>query len=386
MKRHSWLLSSAASVVAALLLTASLASSLLHAQGTLSTQGFGYPPGGLSTRSLGIGGATAEFDLLSSRNPASATEIGSSVLSVQAAPEFRTVLFNGASERSTIQRTPLVAAGLRLKRVGVLLSASTLLDRSFTTESPGSAVIGGVATPTTDRFEARGAITELRLSAGWNYKAFALGVAAVAVTGEHSLVRTRAFPDTLLFGGVLDSTRIGFEGLGVALGANWRVSSDFLIGASYRSSGPLNVLRRDSTLRSANLPSRLGVGVLYQGFAGSVLAASLEQVGWSAMNGLGSDASRAQDALNWSVGGEFEGGALRRTAVLWRLGYAQRDLPFLLRDLPVSEQSIHAGVGIPISSEAASLDFAVQRSLRRVQGDQARENAWGISAALTIRP
>jgi hypothetical protein len=384
MKRYSWSLSATAKAVAALLLTVSVSS--LQAQGTLSTQGFGYPPGGLSTRSLGIGGATAEFDLLSSRNPASAAEIGSSVLSVQAAPEYRTVLFNDVSERSTIQRTPLVAAGLRLKRVGLLLSASTLLDRSFTTESPGTAVIGGVPTPTTDRFESRGAITELRLSAGWNYKAFALGVAAVAVTGEHSLVRTRAFPDTLLFGGVLDSTRIGFEGLGVALGATWRATNNFLIGASYRSSGPLNVLRRDSTLRSANLPSRLGLGVLYQGFAGSVLSASLEQVGWSAMNGLGTDASRAQDALNWSVGGEFEGGALRRTSVLWRVGYAQRELPFLLRDLPVSENAIHAGVGIPISSEAASLDFSVQRSFRRVQGDQARENAWGISAALTIRP
>ena len=41
------------------------------AQGTLSTQGFGYPTGGMSARSLATGGAITEFDPLSSTNPAS---------------------------------------------------------------------------------------------------------------------------------------------------------------------------------------------------------------------------------------------------------------------------------------------------------------------------
>jgi hypothetical protein len=229
-------------------------------------------------------------------------------------------------------------------------------------------------------------MTELRLAAGWSWKSLGLGAAIVAVTGEHSVVRTRAFPDTLRFGGVLDSTRIGFEGVGAAFGVNWRVTPDLLVAGSWKVGGGLNALRRDSTLRSATLPGRLGAGVLYQGFAGTVLAANVERVQWSAMNGLGSDAAKAQDATNWSVGTEFEGGALRRVPVLWRLGYGQRDLPFLLRDLPVSERAIHGGLGIPIASEFASLDLAVQRALRRVQGDQAREDAWGLSAAITIRP
>src|SRR3954462_7822521 len=37
-------------------------SSGAFAQGTLSTQGFGYPPGQLSARVLGTGGGLTEFD------------------------------------------------------------------------------------------------------------------------------------------------------------------------------------------------------------------------------------------------------------------------------------------------------------------------------------
>ena len=43
---------------------------VLHAQGTLSTQGFGYSTSGMSTRALGTGGAITEFDPLSATNVA----------------------------------------------------------------------------------------------------------------------------------------------------------------------------------------------------------------------------------------------------------------------------------------------------------------------------
>ena len=43
--------------------------SVVMAQGTLSTQGFGYPPGQLSTRSLATGPGIGEFDPDSQLNP-----------------------------------------------------------------------------------------------------------------------------------------------------------------------------------------------------------------------------------------------------------------------------------------------------------------------------
>ncbi len=360
-------------------------SSRANAQGALSAQGFGYPPGGLSARSLGTAGATGEFDYLSSRNPAAASEMGTSVLSVQGAPEWRTVSLGESSERSLLQRTSLVAAGLRIKRVGLLFSGTTLLDRSFVSESPGTAIIDGAVVPTTDGLEARGAMTEMRVSAGWTWKRVGVGVAAVAVTGEHNVVRARSFPDTLRFGNVLDSSRLGFQGIGAAVGVTWRPVNDLSVAASYRLGGPLDALRGGTTLSSANVPGRLGLGVLYQG-GGTALALSVEQVSWSAMNGLGTEASLAQDVTNWSVGVEFPSGTLRRFPILWRAGYAQRGLPFLLGDASVSERGINGGVGVPLAGDFATLDLAVQRSQRSLSTGDSRENAWGLTAALTIRP
>ncbi len=356
-----------------------------HAQGALSAQGFGYPNGGMSTRALGTAGATGEFDLLSARNPAALTGLGSTVLTVQGEPEWRSLRVGDLTERSVLQRTPLVAAGLRLNRVGFLISSSTLLDRSFVTESPGSTIIDGNPVATTDRLESRGSINELRLSAGWQWKSLGLGVAAVAVSGEHDVVRARNFSDTLAFGNVRDSARLGFQGIGAAFGVNWRPSANLLLGASYLIGGGLDALRNDVTLASASVPDRLGLGVLYEAGA-TVVAASVEQVGWSGMNGLGGEAAVAQDATNWSLGLEFPVGTFRRVPILWRAGYAQRDLPFLLRDLPVTERGFHGGVGIPLAGEFATLDFAVRNAQRRVSGDAAQETGVGFSAALTIRP
>ena len=77
-----------------------------RAQGTLSTQGFGYPGGQMSTRTLGTGGATADIDPFSVTNPASIVNFGSSVLYFQAEPEYRTVLSAGGS--SDNQRSPAI--------------------------------------------------------------------------------------------------------------------------------------------------------------------------------------------------------------------------------------------------------------------------------------
>lgn len=363
-----------------------IAPTAAAAQGALSAQGFGYPTGGLSARGLGTAGATGEFDLLSARNPAALVEMGGSILSVQGEPEFRTVKFGDVSEKSTLQRIPLVAAGLRLKQIAVLFSANSFLDRTFSTQSAGQAIIDGGVVPTTDILESRGAMTELRMASAWNWKDLGLGVAVHAITGQHTVVRTRAFPDTLIFGGVLDSTRVGYEGLAASLGVNWRATSALMVGASWRKGGALKAVRRDSAVQEANVPDRIGLGVLYQGIEGVVLAASVEQIEWSAMNGLGSAAAEAQDATNWAVGLEFVGGQMRGAPVLWRVGYGARDLPFLLSGLPVTETALHTGLGVPIAADFATLDLALQRSFRRVQGDAAQENAWGITAGLTIRP
>ncbi|MCU0616461.1 MAG: hypothetical protein MUD17_05140 [Gemmatimonadaceae bacterium] len=361
-------------------------ASVAHAQGTLSTQGFGYPPGGLSARALGTAGATGEFDLLSALNPAAITEIGTGLVTVQGQPEFRTVRVGDVSERSRVQRLPLVGAGLRVGRVGVMITASTLLDRSFATQSVGSALVDGRPVPTVDDYESRGALTELRLGAGWQWKSLRLGAAAVAVSGDNTVVRARTFPDSLRFGAVLDTASIGFQGVGAALGVNWRVKGGLLLGASLRVGGDLESVRSDSVVTRASVPGRVGAGILYDGLKGTILAAKVERVSWSAMNGLGTPATTARDVTNWSAGAEIFAGSLRAYPVLWRVGYASRQLPFLIGTTPVSERGLHTGVGVPIVGERAVIDIAAQRLQRRMTGDAAREDAWSVTVGLTVRP
>ena len=48
-----------------------LATAPLAAQGTVSGQGYGYPPGALGTRTQGTGGALTQFDEETPVNPGS---------------------------------------------------------------------------------------------------------------------------------------------------------------------------------------------------------------------------------------------------------------------------------------------------------------------------
>ena len=96
--------------VATLLLPASAL-----AQGTISTLGFGYPAGQLSTRALGTGGALGEIDPLSVSNPASILNFGGSALYFQAEPEYRTLHdYFGRGGNDVMKRLKRLKAETRL--------------------------------------------------------------------------------------------------------------------------------------------------------------------------------------------------------------------------------------------------------------------------------
>src|SRR4051812_27515068 len=84
------------------------------AQGTLSTQGFGYPAGGLSTRAEGLGGSIVENDPLSPRNPATLATWGRPGLYFQYDPEWRRVNANGTSDNTLTARFPIISGALNV--------------------------------------------------------------------------------------------------------------------------------------------------------------------------------------------------------------------------------------------------------------------------------
>jgi len=366
-----------------------LSSASLHAQGTLSVLGFGYPVGGLSTRAAGTAGAFGEFDALSPINPASIGGLTRTVLSAQAEPEYRRVTINGRSENTTVQRIPLLTVAVPAGRgLAVSLAASSLLDRSFTTITTGSALLNGVSVPTTDKLDMRGAIGDLRAAIGWQANSrIRVGLAGHVMTGEHVGARERTFADTLRFGGVIDSSRATYFGTALSVGGEVRVLRNLSAHASYRMGNDFDSRIRDTVRTTGSVPNRLGLALRYDGIAGSTFAVGMEQVSWSDMGSMASERVKAHDAQNVFAGAEVAGPRMRGVPVLLRAGYARNQLPFATAGgAQVRETRWSTGVGLPLAREAASIDLSLQRASRSASGQAASESAWLFGIGLQIRP
>lgn len=378
--------SAVAVATAALLVTSSGA---LHAQGTLSGLGFGYPVGGLSTRAAGTAGSFGEFDALSPINPASIGGLTRTVLSAQAEPEYRRLRLNGRSENTTVQRIPLLTVAVPAGRgLAVSLAASSLLDRSFTTITTGSALLNGVSVPTTDKLDMRGAIGDLRAAIGWQANnRLRVGLAGHIMTGEHVGARERTFADTLRFGGVIDSSRATYFGTALSVGGELRVLPNLSAHASYRMGNDFDARIRDTVRATGGVPNRLGLALRYDGIAGSTFAVGMEQVSWSDMESMGSERVKAYDAQNLFAGAEVAGPRLRGVPVLVRAGFARNQLPFAnTGGAQVRETRWSTGLGLPVARESASIDLSLQRASRSASGQAASESAWLFGIGLQIRP
>lgn len=361
---------------------------LLNAQGTLSGLGFGYPVGGVSTRAAATGGAFGEFDLLSPVNPASLGSTTRTVVTVQTEPEYRRLRAGTANDKSTAQRIPLLMLAFPVHNsVGVALSATTFLDRSYSTTTTGDIIIDGVPISTTDQSDVRGSIADVRAATGWRInERFSVGFGAHMFTGDNLVARSRTFADSTQFGNVLDSSRVVYFGSAFSVGGEWRVRRGLATMLSYRKGGGLDSRVRDTVRTQANVPNRLGVGIRFDGIPGSIFAFSVDRQEWSRMRSLGSIAVQPRDATSWHAGAEVAGPRLRGSPVLVRTGYARNALPFGVGSNVVNESRLSAGVGIPVAREQASVDFSIQRANRTLVGGGAKESAWLLGVGLQIRP
>jgi len=370
------------------LVAAVLVAPTAGAQASIGTQGFGYPVGGGSVRTNGTGGAFAEFDALTPTNPAAIGGVSRTVITAQTEPELRTLTVNGVSEKSTLQRIPLIMLILPVRRgVAISLSATSFLDRTFSTTTTGSARIDGRSVPTNDQTDVRGAINDLRAGAGWQLSSrFRVGVAGHLYTGEHRATRERTFADTLAFGGVLDSSRVTFFGTALSVGGEATLGKGFTALASYRRGNELNARIRDTIVSKASVPTRTGIALRYDGIVGSVFAIGMEQIAWSGMASLGSATTTASDATNWHAGAEVAGPKFRGLPLLVRAGYARNALPFGIVGQTARENRFSAGLGVPVAGEDATLDLSAQRASRTMSGSAFKESAWLLGIGIQIRP
>jgi len=357
------------------------------AQGTISTQGFGYPTGGLSTRAGAAGGGFAEFDFTSPRNPSSTLGWGRGGLYFQYEPEFRTVTAGPATDNTMTARFPIWMAGLQLgsKAMGTL-TYSTLLDRTWATEVRGGQILGPDSVGYTERVESNGAINDLRLGVSYSVRDnFSVGFGLHGFTGENRMSLRRQYDDSLRYGTLSRALTISYLGAGFSAGATWRPHEQIAVAASFRSGGGLDVTVGDTVLASGNIPNRFGAGIRFDGLPGASVALSVERTQWSSLDELLQTDLTANDTWEVGVGAEMQGPKMRNVPILFYLGYRQRDLPFAVSGDVSKERFYSAGTGLPLAGPRVLLDMSVQRASRsEVQG--VSENAWIFSMGFTVRP
>lgn len=376
---------------ASLCLSAALVLALpatVLSQGTLSTQGFGYPSGQLSTRTLGTGGALGEIDPLSVSNPSSIINLGGTALYLQAEPEYRKISVGGQSESSTIARYPLLLGAVRVSSsVAASVSATNLLDRSFRTSSHGTVNVGGTDIGSTNTFTSDGAIGDLRLAVAWEPASWLhLGVGAHAISGDNRLNSTQVFDDSTQYARLVDTATVTYVGNAFSGGLELYAGNAAVFSASYRRGGTLSLKRGDTTKADARVPDRLAFSAAYLGIRGTSIAVRTAHDKWSNMAGLGSAGLTIHDGWDTSVGADVLGPRFAGRSLQLRAGGRWRTLPFGVGTTPVRERSLSLGAGALIARGRAALDVAGIRATRDATGIDVKESAWTLSVGITVRP
>ena len=385
--------------ITALILAVAVArAGTVGAQGNLSTFGFGYPPGQLSARAVGTGGAIGEVDPISTLNPAALINWGGSAVYFQIEPEFRRVDVAGGTDRTTTARYPLTGGALTLGtrwRLGV--SASTLLDRSWATTVPTTHQIGDDAVEATTTFRSEGAINDVRLALAWTPRPWLrLGLGAHALTGQNRLSVIDVFDDTASYEPLRQDTTISYRGTAVSGGVEARLGRVASVAASMRLGGPVRAESNDASLARGSAPNRFGVSVAYLGLANSVIAVRTSYDKWTALQSLGGPGLRATDSWDTSVGADVAGPRLGGDRVIMlRAGGRWRTLPFAVPAVAegataggraVRERSLAVGAGTALARGRAAFDLGLVRASRDAAGLAVDERAWILSVGLSVRP
>lgn len=354
------------------------------AQGTLSTQGLGFPPGQLSTAARSTGGAIGELDPYSPLNPAAIGSLTSAIVMMQAEPEYRKVQIGEASHRTSVARFPLFQGALPLgSRWAIGVAASTLLDRTWETSTRDSQTVPELIRSTIIE-RSDGSIADLRLAVAYSPAAwFRIGVAGHAYSGRDQIRLIRAFDDTARFAADTQGTTLSFGGNAVSFGAVALRAGLGVIGVSYRKGSGISAEVGGTTASSARVPDRYGVSAVYSGIRGAAFAFRAAKDEWSALEGLRSDLS-IHEGWDLGLGADVSGPRVGTGALALRVGGRWRTLPFSFDADPVKETTFSGGFALPLARNRVELSMGLLRASR--SGTGASETAWTWSTGFSIRP
>ena len=356
------------------------------AQAALSTQGFGFPTGQLSSRAWGTGGAIAEVDPLSPINPATLSMIGTRLITFQIEPEYRSVTSSGGIDRTTTARYPVVFGAIPLKSWVLSFGSSTLLDRTSTTIFPSTEPInGGERVETTNRERVDGAMNDVRVAGAWiptSWLRVGLGIHGIA--GHNLIATTQSFTDSTQFATFTEQRLLGFSGFAASAGVEL-VSKLFMGGISYRQGGNIQMSSEDTVLTKARVPNHFGASLAYTGITNSSIAVRVAHDNWSSLGPLGGPGFTAVNGWDSSVGADMAGPRMLGRTVFLRGGFRYRTLPFQADSNTVTEKSFTAGFGTTFANQRALADVALIHAVRTANVP-VTERAWTISIGLSVRP
>jgi hypothetical protein len=321
-------------------------------------------------------------------NPAALATWGRPGFYFQYDPEFRHVEANGTSDNTTTARFPLLAGALNIgPRITVGISSTTFLDRTWQTSSTGYAHFAtGDSSLYNESFSTDGAINDVRLAGSFLVlPTLSIGVAGHVLTGQNRLLISRTFADTS-FAAFSQGSTLSYTGHSFTGGLDWRPMPELYVGVSGDAGGTMHAYRNDTTLSSARVPKRLGVGAVFGGVSGLSLSANAEWHGWSALNGLAESEVRAVDGWDWGLGAEVRAPSLFGQEFPLRLGYRHRILPFDVNATDVHETDYSLGLGVPVSRGRSRVDFSLTRANRSANIAGVSEHAWILSAGFFLRP
>lgn len=362
----------------------------LAAQGTLSTQGFGYPTGEMSTRARATGGGLGQFDPDSPLNPASIGTSSDPRMFLQYEPEYRRLSRGDQASSTLTARFSLAAASVPFASRGSIgLSVATFLDRSSFTQISAEREIAGQTVTVNEITQVLGAINDVRLAFGYAPSAkIQFGAGGHVFVGQNRMFFTQSFPLESSFTSLTQVSTLGYTGFAASAGILARPSRHFGLALSGRKGFSIEARAGDSVVSEANIPDRLGAAVTYEGIPGTSLSAHVARDLWSAMNGLGSSAATAVDAWEGGVGLEGLGPRIASRQTILRLGGRYRTLPFLAAGSEVNELSFGGGIGAQFFRNRATFDISFERASRtpELSSVDVTERAYIFGFGLRVRP
>ncbi len=373
---------------AAVVLLAGSFDSTAGAQGAVSLEGLGYPTGQMSARAEGTGGGIADFDALSLVTPASLAGVGSSALYFQYSPEFRRVTTASGRATTLTARFPVVSGVLPMGQAWTLgLSSSTFLDRSLETSLQRQQVVGGTTDTVTltELNKVLGAINDVRLALAFSSSpVFRIGVGGHVFTGSNRITFSQLFPDSSKYISTSQQSSISYTGLAASVGLEFHPSRAIGFAVSGRKGGDLRAESGDTTLGTARIPDHYSASVVFEGIPGATVSARVAHDAWSSLGSLSSTGIQAFDAWDTGFGVEATGPRLLQRIITVRAGARFRTLPFGYNGEKVSEKTVSAGFGAPLTRDRAAFDFSIQRAARTAT--DIKERGFILSFGLRVSP